>query len=165
MLDGRARFDDEALTFDLERPPRKEIATGRYHLISKSHPKSAQGADEDGGEERSRFLYRLSHPLGEHVVESAKALPTAPAQIVFDVSGHPTRIHAVEELRGKRGFLTLTRLAVESYEWRLARSGNDGEAFRLFGPGGWRCGDPGRRAGAPERRSRTAHQGNCEPLA
>jgi hypothetical protein len=116
MLDGRARFDDEALTFDLERPPRTEIATGRYHLISKSHPKSAQGADEDGGEECSRFLYRLSHPLGEHVVESAKALPTAPAQIVFDVSNHPTRIHAVEGLRGKRGFLTLTCLAVESYE-------------------------------------------------
>ena len=49
-------------------------------------------------------------------MESAKALPTAPAQIVFDVSHHPTRIHAVEALRGKSGFLTLTRLVVESYE-------------------------------------------------
>ena len=42
--------------------------------------------------------------------------PTPPAQIVFDVSHHPTRIHAVEALRGKSGFLTLTRLVVESYE-------------------------------------------------
>ncbi|OGA05106.1 MAG: hypothetical protein A3H35_16310 [Betaproteobacteria bacterium RIFCSPLOWO2_02_FULL_62_17] len=49
-------------------------------------------------------------------MDSAKALPTAPAQIVFDVSHHPTRIHAVEALRGKSGYLTLTRLAVESYE-------------------------------------------------
>ncbi|MDP2822116.1 MAG: SNF2-related protein [Sulfuritalea sp.] len=118
MLDGRARFDDDALAFDLERPPCKEIATGRYHLISKSHPRLGRTDDEDsdGGEERSRFLYRLSHPLGEHVVENAKVIATPPAKIVFDVSHHPTRLHAVEALRGKSGFLTLTRLAVESYE-------------------------------------------------
>ncbi len=116
MLDDRARFDDDALAFDLERPPRTEIATGRYHLISKLHPKSTSGGDEVGGEERSQFLYRLSHPLGEHVVESAKALATPAAQIVLDVSRHPTHIHAVEALRGKRGFLTLTHLLVESYE-------------------------------------------------
>jgi hypothetical protein len=116
MLDGRARFDDEALAFDLERPPRKEIASGRYHLISKSHPKSMAGGEDVVSEERSQFLYRLSHPLGEHVVETAKAIATPAAQIVFDVSYHPTRIHAVEALRGKSGFLTLTRFVVESYE-------------------------------------------------
>jgi hypothetical protein len=116
MLDDRARFDDAILAFDLERPPSAGIATGRYHLISKSSPKAAQGDDDGGGEERSQFLYRLSHPLGEHVVESAKTLVTPVAQIVFDVSHHPARIHAVEALRGKSGFLTLTRLVVESYE-------------------------------------------------
>lgn len=35
MLDDRARFDDAALAFDLQRPPSAGIATGRYHLISK----------------------------------------------------------------------------------------------------------------------------------
>jgi hypothetical protein len=115
MLDDRAHFDDNALVFDLERPPHAEIASGRYHLISKSLPKSAMGAEQDD-DERSQFLYRLSHPLGEHVVESAKALPTARKQIIFNVSDHPTRIHAVEALRGKSGFLTLSRLVVESYE-------------------------------------------------
>ena len=116
ILDGRASFDDNALAFDLDRPPRPEIASGRYHLISKSHPTSAPAADENESAERSQFLYRLSHPLGEHVVESAKALATPSAQIVFDVSHHPARIHAVEALSGKGGFLTLTRLVVESYE-------------------------------------------------
>lgn len=115
MLYHRARFDDAALAFDLDHPPRPEIAAGRYHLISKSTPKAAQGGD-DGGEERSQFLYRLSHPLGEHVVESAKTLPAPTAQIVFDVSQNPARIHSVEALRGQSGFLTLTRLVVESYE-------------------------------------------------
>jgi superfamily II DNA or RNA helicase len=115
ILDDCARFDDAELAFDLEQPPSPEIATGRYHLISKSSPTAAQGG-EDGGEERGRFLYRLSHPLGEHVVENAKALVPPTAHITFDVSHHPARIHAVEALRGKSGFLTLTRLVVQSYE-------------------------------------------------
>ena len=38
MLDGRARFDDDGAGLRPRRPPRDEIATGRYHLISKSHP-------------------------------------------------------------------------------------------------------------------------------
>ena len=115
MLDDRARFDDAELAFDLERPPHKDIAIGRYHLISKSHPKAMLG-DDVSGDERNQFLYRLSHPLGEHVVESAKTIATPVARIVFDVSHHPTRIHAVETLRGKGGFLALTRLVIESYE-------------------------------------------------
>ena len=112
MLDGRAHFDDAALTFDLEQPPRADIPKGRYHLISKSHPR----ADEDGGEEKSLFLYRLSHPLGEHVVDGAKALPTPSERIVFDVTNHPTRLSVIEALRGKAGYLILTRLTIDSYE-------------------------------------------------
>ena len=116
MLDGRARFDDAALAFDLKDAPRPEILKGRYHLISKSHPRSGADTDEDGGETRSAFLYRLSHPLGEHVVDGAKALPTPPERIVFDLTNHPTRLRVIEELRGKAGYLTLTRLTVDSYE-------------------------------------------------
>lgn len=112
MLHDRARFDDEVLAFDLDQPPRPDIASGRYHLISKSHPR----VDEGGGEERSNFLYRLSHPLGEHVVDTAKKLESLHVQIVFDVTHHQPRVHVVEALRGKRGYLTLTRLTIESYE-------------------------------------------------
>ncbi len=116
MLDGRARFDDATLAFDLEHPPRAEILKGRYHLISKSHPRSGTDSDQVGGETQNLFLYRLSHPLGEHVVERAKALSTPPERIVFDVSNHPMRIHAIEALRGKAGYLALTRLTIDSYE-------------------------------------------------
>lgn len=112
MLHDRACFDDAALAFDLTRPPQDDIEAGRYHLISKSHPR----ADEDGGEERSRFLYRLSHRLGEYVVDGAKSLATPPAQLAFDVTNHPARLHVIEALRGKAGHLTLTRLQIESYE-------------------------------------------------
>jgi hypothetical protein len=43
-------------------------------------------------------------------------LTTSPARVVFDVSHHPTRLHVIEALRGKGGFLTLTRLVIDSYE-------------------------------------------------
>ena len=112
MLDGRARFDDDGLAFDLDRPPRDDIPKGRYHLISKSQPRG----NDDGGDEQSVFLYRMSHPLGEHVVDGAKALPTPTARLVFDVTHHPVRVRVVEALRGKGGYLALTRRAIESYE-------------------------------------------------
>lgn len=112
MLAEHAHFDDRALTFDLDRPPREDLLAGRYHLISKSQPRPTS----DASDEPSRFLYRLSHPLGEHVVETAKSLSTPMASITFDVTGHGTRVSVVESLRGKSGFLTLTRLTVESYE-------------------------------------------------
>ena len=116
MLDGRARFDDAALAFILEHPPRPGILKGRYHLISKSQPRSDTGAHEDGGKDPGAFLYRLSHPLGQHVVDGAKVLATPTERIVFDVTNHSTRLHVVEALRGKTGCLTLTRLAIDSYE-------------------------------------------------
>ena len=113
ILEGRAQFDDNTLVFDLENSPSPSISTGRYHLISKSSPKTDRSSSDD---EQNQFLYRLSHPLGEFVVDSAKVIPTAPANIVFDVTNHAAHIHAVERLRGKTGYLSLSRLTVESYE-------------------------------------------------
>ncbi len=112
VLEGRARFDEAALAFDLEEPPHDAIPRGRYHLISKSRPETG----EERGEAASGFLYRLSHPLGEYVLDTAKAAETPAAEIHFDITHHPTRISVVEALRGQRGYLTLTRLTVESYE-------------------------------------------------
>jgi superfamily II DNA or RNA helicase len=116
MLVDRARFDDDKLVFDLERSPVEEATVGRYHLISKIQPEPTSVVREDGNAERSRFLYRLSHPLGGYVVENAKTLATPAAKIVFDVTHHSAHIHVVEAYRGKSGYLTLVRLEVESYE-------------------------------------------------
>jgi ERCC4-related helicase len=129
ILADCARFDDDALAFDLDRPPRDDIPTGRYHLISKTRPRSA----EEDREEPSLYLYRLSHPLGEHVVDHAKALEAPVAEIVFDSSHHPTRISVVESLRGNTGFLTLSRLTIDSYEREeyLLFSGFDQEGRAL----------------------------------
>jgi len=111
VLEERARFDETALAFDLNRPPQVDIGAGRYHLISKSQPH-----DDGTADEISRFLYRLSHPLGEYVMRTGKLLDTPPCCLTFDVSNHPTRLHVVEALKGKSGFLTLSRVQIDSYE-------------------------------------------------
>ena len=151
MLAERARFDEAELAFDLDRPPQEDIARGRYHLISKSRPHAVSEGSDDETREPSRFLYRLSHPLGEHVVERAKALDTPAAAIRFDVTHHPTKLSVVESMRGRQGYLTLTRLTVDSYdrEEYLLFSGfqDDGVALdqetmeKLFLCAGRVCGD------------------------
>ena len=116
MLDERARFEDKTLTFDLEDPPRPDILKGRYHLISKTQPKSGTDTEERESKTHSNFLYRLSHPLGEYILNSAKSLPSPTRRIAFDVTNYPARIHMVEALLGKEGYLTLARLTIDSYE-------------------------------------------------
>jgi hypothetical protein len=112
MLAEKAAFDDEALSFDLTTAPRTAIPTGRYHLISKSAPQ-VDGTPSDDGD---GILYRLSHPLGEHVLSKGKTIETPPAAVTFDVSRHAVREPLIEWLRGKSGYLRLSRLAISSYE-------------------------------------------------
>jgi hypothetical protein len=105
ILDGQAIFDDDELCFSLLEPPTGDVRAGRYHLISKA-------ARNETGE----FLYRLSHPLAEHVIACGRGAATPPAQVTFDVSGHETKLAAVEKLKGVAGWLALDRLTIESLD-------------------------------------------------
>jgi hypothetical protein len=116
VLADRAKFHEAELAFDLHTLPRPDIARGRYHIISKAVPKDSSKATEEVAEGTNRFLYRLSHPLGEYVIDHAKHLETAPAEIVFDLTHHPTKVSVLEGLKGTSGYLVLTRLCIESYE-------------------------------------------------
>lgn len=129
VLDGQAEFDEERLAFLLKQPPCNGAAAGRYHLISKTQPQTEEERDEDSGQ----FLYRLSHPLGEFVIDRAKQLDTPIAHVTFDVTNHPTRLLVIEELRGKSGFLTLARQVIDSFETEeyLLFSGFDDEGHSL----------------------------------
>lgn len=109
VLRDAARFDRDDLVFELHEPPCAGIRRGTYNLISKTRMQGLRGVG-------SEFLYRPSHPLGEWVLEQGKALPTPPAELIFDITRHPTRITDIDRLRGHSGWLTLHRLVVESFE-------------------------------------------------
>jgi len=105
LLRDHARFLADVLAFELYTPPRPDLKTGIYHLISKTEPNIA-----------GDFLYRLTHPLGEYVVDNGKLCPTPVAAVAFDISGHIGRITAIEALKGQAGWLILQKLAIESFE-------------------------------------------------
>jgi len=105
ILADHAAFDDKALTFDLDRPPQPEFKPGRYHLISKSQPNVP-----------GDFLYRLSHPLGEWVIDKGKTCPAPVARVIFDVSHYPVKLSMVEAIKGQSGWLTLQHLAIDSFD-------------------------------------------------
>ena len=105
VIDGRASFDDKELCFELHKASVDGFKPGVYRLISK-----------DRVNVPGDFLYRISHPLGEYVIEAAKGYHTPPAQIIFDISNHPAKISVVESLRGQQGWLTLQRLVIESFQ-------------------------------------------------
>jgi len=107
ILDRRADFDDDSLAFLLHDSPLPAARPGRYHLISK---------EPQAKNEPSEFLYRLSHPLGEHVLLAGKTCPTPVAEVAFDVTSHPARIALVEQIKGKAGHLILQHLRIDSFE-------------------------------------------------
>lgn len=105
ILDDRAQFDDQTLSFQLTVSPIPTARSGTYYLISKKRP-SVSG----------EFLYRLGHPLGEYVIKAGKDYPAPVARVIFDISNHPTKISVVEGLKGKSGWLILQRLVIDSFE-------------------------------------------------
>ena len=105
ILADYAIFNDNALAFDLHCPPHDGVKTGCYHLISKSQPNIT-----------GEFLYRLSHPLGEWVIQSGKDCPTPMASVTFDVTNHPTKLSMVESIKGQSGWLTLRHLIIDSFD-------------------------------------------------
>ncbi|WP_045213669.1 SNF2-related protein [Desulfonatronovibrio magnus] len=104
ILQSHACFDDQALSFSLNPSPIQKARPGTYHLISK-----------DKQNIPGEYLFRPSHPLGEYVIEQGKNCHTPEALVRFDISGHPTRISIVEQLKGKSGWMNLSLLTIESF--------------------------------------------------
>jgi len=103
VLDRKAQFDDDELKFKLIESPREDVSLGEFHLISKKHANPA-----------GDFLYRLSHPLGEYVVQSGLQAETPGTEVVFDISHHSVKLSQVHALKGKCGWLALDQLTIET---------------------------------------------------
>ncbi|MBK1618474.1 ATP-dependent helicase [Lamprobacter modestohalophilus] len=107
VLADHAAFDTEAPRFTLHNPPASSIPGGRYRLVRDVSNTAVVG---------SEHIYRLTHPLGERVLDAGKTAETPLAELRFDITHHPTRLSIVEALKGERGWLTLDLLAVETLQ-------------------------------------------------
>ncbi|MDQ5978880.1 MAG: hypothetical protein QG602_1854, partial [Verrucomicrobiota bacterium] len=109
----------------LDPSPIPGLQPGPYHLVAK--PPRIRSDTDTTPTVPPDFIYRLTHPLGDWVLASGKALAPVPATVTFDVSGYGARLAAVELLRGRSGWLILQKLAIESLgtEEHLLFSGFD----------------------------------------
>lgn len=105
ILAGKATFDDGGLSFRLASSPCQGAPAGEYRMIRK-------------GDETSdtAHLYRLSHPLGEYVLDNGRRLNTPQATLCFDLTGHAYKVSVLEGLETKSGWLELNLLELHSFE-------------------------------------------------
>jgi adenine-specific DNA-methyltransferase len=102
-LNGHARFHGDA-AFELVSQPFADsqgIPLGRYELPRRS------------GE---AHLYRLGHPLAEHVITQAKSRDLPIAEVEFRYADHDGKISILEPLQGKSGSLAVSLFTVESMD-------------------------------------------------
>jgi adenine-specific DNA-methyltransferase len=109
-LNGHAEFSEDS-SFHLLFIPESlrslrsfaanEIPLGLYELPRRS------------GESH---LYRLGHPLAEHVIAQAKSRDLPIAEVEFRYADHDGKISILEPLRGKSGALAVSIFTVESMD-------------------------------------------------
>ncbi len=73
-------------------------------------------ADWRDAEVRGEHFYRSDHPLAQKMMAEALQLPAEPAHIFLHYGAHGRRISTVQPFVGLSGWLTVSRLAVNSFE-------------------------------------------------
>jgi adenine-specific DNA-methyltransferase len=103
-LDGQAEFENTAAFRLRERPAwlrGKEVPLGLYELPRRSG---------------DAHLFRITHPLGEAVVQRAKERHLEAAEVTFDYRKYEGRIAALEPYEGKSGWLSAARLSIDALD-------------------------------------------------
>jgi hypothetical protein len=107
-LQGYADFRPDQYAFQLETVPEglteDGVKRGRYQLLTRV---------EDG---EPSIHYRLGHPLAEVLIGQSKSRQVTPREVTFLYSQHGTRIHIVENLGTKAGWLALSKISIEALD-------------------------------------------------
>lgn len=103
VLSDVCEFED--LSFNLYQSPLENVPLGKYYLVTKK--------DKDISNE---FLYRLTHPLGEFVLNKGQEMPNQQAHIYFDLSNHPQNISMLNKFKRQSGWIMLKLLQINSFE-------------------------------------------------
>jgi adenine-specific DNA-methyltransferase len=61
-------------------------------------------------------IYRLGHPLAEHLISQGKSRELPIAEIVFDYAAHDARIAILESLLGETGWLQVTSVSITALD-------------------------------------------------
>lgn len=102
-LHNYADFSSEESSFHLKTSPSTDtmVPLGLYRM----------GRHVEDG-----HVFRIGHPLAQHILDNAANKQLPAAEMTFVYSGQSLKISILEPLIGKSGYLSLTRLSVESFE-------------------------------------------------
>lgn len=108
QLKSYAKFDEQQHRFQLQHNVINEAPIGVYQLIARTQKQNPASLNA--------HVYRLNHPLGEWVLETAKNQSTPAAHIVFDYTAHGAKVSVIESLLGQSGVLKLQRFSIEALD-------------------------------------------------
>lgn len=108
QLANNADFNEAEHSFNLAESISEGAPAGSYELLRLN------------GEARTisphSHTYRLSHPLGEHVIEQGRTTHTPIAGLIFDYQQHDAKVAVAEQLQGEVGWLRLNLLTIDALQ-------------------------------------------------
>lgn len=108
QLANNAEFNETEHSFNLAKSISEGAPAGSYELLRLN------------GEARTisshSHTYRLSHPLGEHVIEQGRTTHTPIAGLIFDYQQHDAKVAVAEQLQGEAGWLSLNLLTIDALQ-------------------------------------------------
>lgn len=107
-LGSKAKLNENLYSFELPQSL-NGAPTGTYQLVRR-------GNNNELDKISNAHIYRITHPLGEWVIENALQRDLATESIVFDYSSHQTKISMLEPFVGKSGVLCLQKFSVEALD-------------------------------------------------
>jgi len=72
--------------------------------------------DWKAAEQAGHTFYRQGHPLAHHAITNAISRNLHPAKLIFDYSTHGAAISLMAPLVGKKGWMELSKLTIETFE-------------------------------------------------
>ncbi len=102
-LNGAATFNDKNLSFKLKKQPYSE-ATFPTESFKLGKPNT------------EAHVYRMGHTLAQTVLEKAKEKELPETSLTFDLTGYEGNVSILDELKGKKGWLSALAVSVDSFE-------------------------------------------------
>jgi ERCC4-related helicase len=112
QLKEKATFNQKDYSFVLSSSVAQQ-PTGKYQLIRKGDEagsKAVQNLDEQA------HTYRITHPLGEYVLDNAKQSITPLTTLTFNYKHHETKVAVAKQLQGQSGWISLNLLRIEAFQ-------------------------------------------------
>lgn len=112
MLADNAVFNDD-YSFSLIQNPFDIAVNKGHYILLKTNEK---GKKSELAVPDKTNIYRVGHPLAQHLINNAKTLETPTKEVIFDYTNSTTKIAYLENFIGKSGWLKITKVEIDSFE-------------------------------------------------